>query len=51
MIGSDIGVLVVSASLGEFRTGMSIEGMTREQASLAFSMGIKELIVCVTKLD
>ncbi|CAF4189288.1 unnamed protein product [Rotaria magnacalcarata] len=48
---ADCAVLVVSARTGEFETGMSKDGQTREQALLAYTMGTKQLIVIVNKLD
>lgn len=44
-------VLVVSAATGEFEAGVSRNGQTREHALLAYTMGVKQLIVCVNKMD
>jgi elongation factor 1-alpha len=33
--------LVVSAAKGEFETGISIDGQTREHALLAYTLGVK----------
>jgi len=42
---------MISAKKGEFETGVSSEGGTKEHALLAFTMGIKQLIVAVNKMD
>lgn len=39
------------ASPGEFEAGISKEGQTREHALLAFTLGVKQMIVCVNKMD
>lgn len=44
-------LLVVSAATGEFEAGVSRNGQTREHALLAYTMGVKQLIVCVNKMD
>eukprot|EP00058_Branchiostoma_floridae_P000462 XP_002585950.1 hypothetical protein BRAFLDRAFT_110563 [Branchiostoma floridae] len=48
---ADCAVLIVAAGTGEFEEGMSKEGQTREHALLAYTMGVKQLIVGVNKLD
>ncbi|XP_018413802.1 PREDICTED: elongation factor 1-alpha [Nanorana parkeri] len=48
---ADVAVLVVSAATGEFEAGVSRKGQTREHALLAYTMGVKQLIVCVNKMD
>lgn len=47
----DIGLLVVAAGHGEFEAGMSKEGQTRMHALIGFTLGIKQLIVVVNKMD
>lgn len=42
---------MVAASPGEFEAGWSKEGQTREHALLAYTMGVKQMIVAVTKMD
>jgi len=44
-------VLVVAAGVGEFEAGISKNGQTREHALLAFTLGVKQLIVGVNKMD
>ena len=48
---ADAAILVVSASSGEFEAGMSEEGQTREHALLAYTLGVKQMIVVVNKMD
>lgn len=48
---ADIALLVVSAGIGEFEAGFCKEGQTREHALLAATLGIKQMIVAVNKLD
>ncbi|CAK7302599.1 Elongation factor 1-alpha 1 [Vulpes lagopus] len=48
---ADCAVLIVAASVGEFEAGISKNGQTREHALLAYTLGIKQLIVGVNKLD
>jgi elongation factor 1-alpha len=44
-------VLIVAAGTGEFEAGISKNGQTREHALLAFTLGVKQLIVGVNKMD
>lgn len=48
---ADAAVLLVSAVPGEFEEGYAKDGQTREHSMLAFTMGIKQLIVCINKMD
>ncbi|XP_046880321.1 elongation factor 1-alpha-like [Hypomesus transpacificus] len=48
---ADVAVLVVSAAKGEFEAGISRNGQTREHALLAYTLGVKQVIVCVNKMD
>jgi elongation factor 1-alpha len=47
----DVGVLVIDAITGGFEAGISKDGQTREHALIAFTMGVKQLIVVVNKMD
>lgn len=48
---ADVACLIVSAKPGEFEAGFEKDGQTREHAMLAKSLGAKNLIVCVNKMD
>ena len=48
---ADCAILVVAAAANEFETGISSTGQTRDHALIAFTFGIKQLIVCVNKMD
>ncbi|XP_049890863.1 elongation factor 1-alpha-like [Epinephelus moara] len=48
---ADCAVLIVAAGVGEFEAGISKNGQTREHALLAFTLGVKQLIVGVNKMD
>ncbi len=48
---ADAAVLFVSAKKGEFEAGIGPGGQTREHAFLAFTLGVKQLIVCINKMD
>ncbi|CAK9296908.1 unnamed protein product [Gordionus sp. m RMFG-2023] len=48
---ADCAVLIVAAGVGEFEAGISKQGQTREHALLAYTLGVKQLIVGVNKMD
>jgi len=48
---ADCAVLIVAAGKGEFEAGISKEGQTREHALLAYTLGVKQMIVGVNKMD
>jgi elongation factor 1-alpha len=48
---ADVAVLIVAAGTGEFEAGISKNGQTREHALLAYTLGVKQLIVGVNKMD
>ncbi|XP_063956458.1 elongation factor 1-alpha-like [Lytechinus pictus] len=48
---ADCAVLIVAAGTGEFEAGISKNGQTREHALLCFTLGVKQLIVSVNKMD
>merc|ERR1712241_1206214 len=48
---ADCAVLIVAAGVGEFEAGISKEGQTREHALLAYTLGVKQLIIGVNKMD
>eukprot|EP01112_Ceratiomyxa_fruticulosa_P004623 TRINITY_DN15158_c0_g1_i2.p1 TRINITY_DN15158_c0_g1~~TRINITY_DN15158_c0_g1_i2.p1 ORF type:complete len:468 (-),score=74.66 TRINITY_DN15158_c0_g1_i2:30-1433(-) len=45
-------ILVISARFGDFEAGISKEvGMTKQHAIMAYTFGVKQLIVCVSHMD
>jgi len=48
---ADCAILIVSSGIGEFEAGISKEGQTREHVMLAYTLGVKQLIVVVNKMD
>jgi len=48
---ADVAILIIAAGQGEFEAGISKEGQTREHALLAFTMGVKQMIVAINKMD
>jgi elongation factor 1-alpha len=48
---ADAAILIIAAGQGEFEAGISKEGQTREHALLAFTMGVKQMIVAINKMD
>ena len=48
---ADCAIMMVASPQGEFEAGISKEGQTREHALLAFTLGVKQMIVCVNKMD
>ena len=48
---ADCAVLIVASSTGEFEAGIGKSGQTREHALLAYTLGVKQLIVGVNKMD
>lgn len=48
---ADVAILVIAAGTGEFEAGFGKEGQTREHALLAYTMGIKQVILAINKMD
>merc|ERR1712117_834790 len=48
---ADCGVLIIASGTGEFEAGISKNGQTREHALLAYTLGVKQHIVGVNKMD
>jgi elongation factor 1-alpha len=48
---ADAAILFVSAKRGEFEAGIGPGGQTKEHAFLAFTLGVKQLVVAINKMD
>jgi len=48
---ADCAILVIASGTGEFEAGISKDGQTREHALLAYTLGVKQLVVAVNKMD
>ncbi len=48
---ADAAILIIASAQGEFEAGISKDGQTREHALLAFTLGVKQMIVCTNKRD
>jgi elongation factor 1-alpha len=48
---ADCAILMVASPQGEFEAGISENGQTKEHALLAYTLGVKQLIVCCNKMD
>jgi len=48
---ADVAVLVIAGGQGEFEAGIAKNGQTREHALLAYTLGVKQMIVLVNKMD
>jgi len=48
---ADVAILVINAGEGEFEAGISKNGQTREHALLAFTLGVKQMIVVINQMD
>ena len=44
-------MLVIDSSPGGFEAGFSAGGQTREHALLAYTLGVKQMIVCLNKVS
>jgi elongation factor 1-alpha len=48
---ADVALLIIPACTGEFEAAISKNGQAREHALLAFTLGVRQLIVGVNKMD
>jgi elongation factor 1-alpha len=48
---ADVAILMIASPQGEFEAGISKDGQTREHALLSFTLGVKQMIVCMNKMD
>jgi len=48
---ADAAVMIVAAGTGEFEAGYAKNGQTREHLLLAYTLGVKEVIIAINKMD
>merc|ERR1712156_1019686 len=48
---ADAAVLMIASDVGGFEAGFSKDGQTREHALLAQTMGVKQMVVAINKMD
>jgi len=48
---ADVAILMIPAATGEFEAAYAKNGQLREHALLAFTLGVKQIVVCVNKMD
>jgi len=48
---ADCAILMIASGQGEFEAGYAKNGSTREHALLAYTLGVKQMIVCINKMD
>jgi len=48
---ADVAILVIASGVGEFEAGYAKTGQTREHALLAFTLGVRQMIVLINKMD
>jgi elongation factor 1-alpha len=48
---ADCAVLIIASGTGEFEAGISKNGQTREHGLLAYTLGVKQMIVACNKMD
>ena len=48
---ADAAILVIDSTRGGFEAGIAEQGQTREHALLAFTLGIKQVIIACNKMD
>jgi elongation factor 1-alpha len=48
---ADVAILVIASGVGEFEAGYAKTGQTREHALLAYTLGVKQMICLINKMD
>jgi elongation factor 1-alpha len=48
---ADVAILIIASGQGEFEAGYAKTGQTREHALLAYTLGVKQMVVCINKMD
>jgi peptide chain release factor subunit 3 len=51
IVQADVAILIISAKTGEFESGFEKGGQTREHAFLARTVGIRQLVIAINKMD
>ena len=48
---ADAAILVIASAQGEFEAGIGKDGQTREHGLLAFTLGVRQMVVACNKMD
>lgn len=48
---ADVAILMIASPQGEFEAGISKDGQTREHILLSYTLGVRQMIVCINKMD
>ena len=48
---ADATIIMIDSDVGDFEVDVSKDGQTREHALLAQTMGVKQMVVCMNKMD
>jgi len=48
---ADVAILAIDSTQGGFEAGISANGQTREHALLCFTLGVRQMIVAINKMD
>lgn len=48
---ADFAILIISSKAGEYEAGISKQGQTKEHALLSYTLGVRNMIVGVNKMD
>jgi len=48
---ADLAILIIASEEGGFESGISADGQTREHALLAYTLGVKQMIIACNKMD
>merc|ERR1719158_1050681 len=48
---ADVAIMMIASGVGEFEAGFAQDGQTREHALLCYTLGVKQMICCINKMD
>jgi len=48
---ADVAILMIASAQGEFEAGYAKNGQTREHALLAYTLGVRQMVVTINKMD